>query len=714
METEGEVSGDLVDMAVQLWSCVDKGLPHALDTYLDALLTYKCCPISARVSQRRLEQGVLDRLYTQGLVSEHIIRTGVVQDGLPDTVCPLDTPSLMASSTDPVPLLCGPETPDSYPYGYLLVEECHEQPGYVRLEIEESERLPSELVSKVRTDAGCVYATSEWFRERESFPGTFLVPVPVPEGEEPVYNEYGQHRYHPTTATTPVSCLHLHSWPSCASEFLTRPRPHGWPGKPLLENVTNAGCHILPEGEPLSDHKDIEWRWSFVVVEKELSHDMGEPMLACMYALLLLKRLVWKEENGLNLSSAFSDESIRTACLWVCESSPREGVSVMRLCNLILDWLVTCFRDNSLPHYVMPECNVIGHVPQAVCEKICGQLAEIQCNLSNVLLSCLARDEELLFSLKALCVKLGYSPIILEGDSGELATAISQQDNAAAELLGAANFLRPDGQIFAMFQQDGMSTVTSGHPAALFDVLEFHIRNGMPLLDLAAMLGSIVLPMIDSIHGYVKPGFESMFRVSLYRHLGDIYHTIYTHLTGVATLQKRKFYDQASQYYILGREMVLPDWWSDQGLGGYVLLAKLYYLSGEWTQLELILRRLSFQLNGVLSSSGLINRLSFITLHPTSGLSMSPWKADKVLHDKLMQEDGGDCIHIHHILLLLYIMGRCALRPGKVGGEGGRLAERWVENMKACADKIQEPKHRRMAPVLIGIIEDLLDEYNNK
>ena len=121
-----------------------------------------------------------------------------------------------------------------------------------------------------------------------------------------------------------VDCFHCPSWPLCASEFLIQPRPHGWPSNSLMGKIQQAGCHVVGMGHPRSDNKDIEWRWSFSVAEKELIHNIDTSMYGCMYVLKAVSNKHWKGKHNTDQtqSNPFPSYFLKTACLWNCESVP--------------------------------------------------------------------------------------------------------------------------------------------------------------------------------------------------------------------------------------------------------------------------------------------------------------------------------------------------------------------------------------------------------
>ena len=68
-------------------------------------------------------------------------------------------------------------------------------------------------------------------------------------------------------------------------------------------------------------------------------------------------------------------------------------------------------------------------------------------------------------------------------------------------------------------------------------------------------------------------------------------------------------------------------------MGGSLRLATLYYLSGQWSQLEATLKELEPLLEESKESVEAINGQSCTVVHTDIPLSVYPWKADTDMSD---------------------------------------------------------------------------------
>ena len=104
------------------------------------------------------------------------------------------------------------------------------------------------------------------------------------------------------------------------------------------------------------------------MAEKELIQDMCDPMKDGMNVVKAFKKKHWTKPK-LDEASAFTSYVIKTACLWVYELSPLTKNPLV-YCREVLDWLVTNYDRNIVPHYFIPSQNLIGHLTPEQCSDV--------------------------------------------------------------------------------------------------------------------------------------------------------------------------------------------------------------------------------------------------------------------------------------------------------------------------------------------------------
>ena len=479
------------------------------------------------------------------------------------------------------------------------------------------------------------------------------------------------HRYEHLGMMDTVPCLTCPHWPPIAEGYFTRLRVNGWPPWGLLGRLRGEGCLVVGVGHPLTVHRDTEWRWSFSVAERELIHHMSGDMAACMYVLKAVKNTHGMADDP-DKPTMFCSYFIKTACLWLHEVIPLDTVSVTYLCRTVIDWLLKCYRCHNMPHYFIPEQNLIGQLEPSLCGEVVSWLEGIQADLWRVILTSVELDRLLIHLINnAMCTPLKLPHVSTGSDFKLLTSMFSHCDGDRAAVCmkvldgmidrldkGEVNHWRWQRGKVGMSSQEMFTTLYS-------TIHQYYISpDTVPDTQVAGIPESFVLPLIDNIHTVVKEGLEDMNRQILYRFLGELCHCVLAHFTYTNTQVSEEFTTQPLRYYALGLVVVHPCGWSDKGLGGYVRLAKHYYLQGDWVSLGSVMD----MLEGLLEegrSARVINCLAIMWIHPDLYLCLCTWLAcvgEPFYQQYLATCSGHKVVWIHPVSLGYYLQARLALR----------------------------------------------------
>ena len=666
---------------------------EAMDRFLDTVVRYKCVDREARVSHWRVSQAIRDRLYQEGLRTRQVHYTGSRYEGMSPEVCS-DQDVMYTDNTYPVVVLEPPGDSKQHQSGFVVAHGNPDQPAYLRLKVTDMEGISEKIQNFIDFNK---FVSSEMFVDSNVEPdqvnhGPAATGLALPS--------------HPDKGDADrVYCFHCPSCPPCASDFLTRPRPHGWPSQSLIDKIQQAGCHVVGVGHPHSDNKDTEWRWSFSVAEKELIHNIDASMYGCMYVLKTVSKKHWKGKHNTyqTQSNPFPSYFLKTACLWICEStSDRDSVGA---CRVVIDWLISCYDKRVLPHYFILEQNLIGHLSETMCKKVHDWLLCVRDDLSRMIFSSVKMEGHLLVVIGDMCRQLQVSPVSPVCDYRELVSTLCVHDRARDVLEEATDKIKPGSQWYREQERYWMGSWSSGYWEDIYVVIQeqFNADNSAQAPACITIPETISLPIIDNIHTVVKEGFGDMFRQALYRQMGDLYSSILCYLYD-KDVPVRDYYthnDRTVHYYTLGREMAHPDGWSDKGLGGYVRLATFYYLSGQWSQLEATLKELEPLLGESGESVEAINGQSLTVLDTDIPLSLYPWKADTDMYSLISTWDD-IAVFLHPVPLGYYILARFALRQGDREG-----VTRALHNIEGCVDKILSLKADKSTQCLIEILKKI-------
>ena len=301
-----------------------------------------------------------------------------------------------------------------------------------------------------------------------------------------------------------------------------------------------------------------------------------------------------------------------------------------------------------------------------------------------------------------MCRQLHVSPVSPDCDYRELVSTQCVHDRAREVLEEATNEIQPESNRYRELHRCWMGICSSYSSHDLYDAIQQKIDyDVLKPGDLSTIPETTLLCVIDNIPGIVKEGYTDMFGQALYRDMGECYLALYihVHLSDVDSSLTRTCQDKAVHYYTLGREMRHPDGWSDRGLGGYVRLATLYYLSGQWSQLKATLKELEPLLEESKESVEDINGQSLTVLSFKMHLSLYTWKTDTDMYSLIST---WDYIHVylHPVPLSYYILARFALRQ-----EDREGATRALHNIEGCVDEIMSIDVDKPTRCLIDILK---------
>ena len=321
--------------------------------FLTTLALYNCVERDIIVSGLRLWQTIRGDLFKDAekfKLGYHRLDlyTGSFCEGMPEEVCG-DIDVMFIMYNWPAVLFDNPTNPENLSNGYLLAEGVPGKPAFLRLKapprvgyVTNPRGRYSADITKAFMDVGETewrYVSSSKFVELNYRDGD---DTHGPAGTRPV-----EPKDPAKGMTDNVPCLGVPNWPPCASEFLTRPRPHGWPSPELIDSIAQAGCHVVGVGQPQSspEDKQIEWRWSFSMAERELIHNFTDDMAACMYLLKAFKNKYWYDDEIVcsedKEPSIFCSYFFKTACLWVFERTRLDESDAISFCRKVFDWLIS-------------------------------------------------------------------------------------------------------------------------------------------------------------------------------------------------------------------------------------------------------------------------------------------------------------------------------------------------------------------------------------
>ena len=226
------------------------------------------------------------------------------------------------------------------------------------------------------------------------------------------------------------------AWPEPAMEWLVRPRPSGWPSSELVQEIFESGCHLAPVGrgkrleEPVdgfnycrnpeatlansllpsateeSNDKwgmdETEWRTSFSLGENKLGKSVSPVQRHVMVLLKMIKKFYFPE--------VISTYYLKNLLFWECEKRGEKFWREENSANCLLfmlDRLQECLESRHLPHYFMPQSNILTYEDPSRLKEATVQVAEVRCNILSKTFNLLRKLQFLTFQSQTYLKNVG-------------------------------------------------------------------------------------------------------------------------------------------------------------------------------------------------------------------------------------------------------------------------------------------------------------------
>ena len=455
-----------------------------------------------------------------------------------------------------------------------------------------------------------------------------------------------------------VFCLSMDSWPLIAAPFFQRPRHHGWPSEESLDKARESECYVVAVGRKDDTERYLGWRLSFSLAERQLTYDMTDNMAGCLFALKAIKKKVWNEESE-GMCSYF----LKTACFWVFEENTLCAGDIPTLCEKVMDFLVQAYSRQTLPHYIIPEQNLLSAFSTDTCQDNLKRLVEIRQDLVPYIMwavaSIVPESKDSLLRAREfanLPVKTKYAL----KDYQELLYSTESKD----ALIRAMRVEEPHSPMFEKKQRVEYMFWSSNN--ALLPVIYAGKLGGLEPEYVYELICGQFEGTINQVKKLTFPNHSPTFITMLSRDFGEFLYAVAIYFINKSSLVdsnesktlmgfSKKFSAKVEQLLRQGVELVLPDGWTDHGLSGLVALATYYHLHGDRAKFTDTVNQLKPLLDTLDMKE--IKFLHHETIVENKDLSKDVWKNDEKLYEKLVVDAPEHYINIHCTSLGFYLLG---------------------------------------------------------
>ena len=233
---------------------------------------------------------------------------------------------------------------------FITMETQHTKPGYVRLILEtDKSRTCESISSSCHNYDGKLYISSTKYREYH---------MSSHRNKAEVHGPCTSIKYD-LKAEDYAFCLSCTSQPAAVQNWLMRCNEYKWPDSVVLEQCISLGCQLAPVGSKESPHEHLEWRISFVLMEKTIIQSLSHSQFMCYGLLkLYLKEILGSFEEINDLVSSYF---MKTLLLWEIQTNSQHNVGPDSLLQVFLNCLqrlYTWVKEENCPNFFIPENNM--------------------------------------------------------------------------------------------------------------------------------------------------------------------------------------------------------------------------------------------------------------------------------------------------------------------------------------------------------------------
>lgn len=157
------------------------------------------------------------------------------------------------------------------------------------------------------------------------------------------------------------TCLASDILPPFTASWVHMYRCLSWPPADVVRSIVKNGCHFVPIGHKLGNHKDNEWRISFAVSEYELVRSMNHTQFLTYGWLKLMLDQQINKKPLCNEHKLLCSYHIKTVVFWAIQQNtlhhwcPQTLLAGFWICfKLLLKWVY----EGVCPNFFIPENNM--------------------------------------------------------------------------------------------------------------------------------------------------------------------------------------------------------------------------------------------------------------------------------------------------------------------------------------------------------------------
>lgn len=177
-----------------------------------------------------------------------------------------------------------------------------------------------------------------------------------------------------------VPAFKCSGWPRPANDFKTRKRL--WPSQDVVNSIVTSGFQVVARGCLVDPEPEKDFILSFSPSEAKLVYHLPSEAKTAYCILKSCYKCAVGKKSYVE-KKYLKSYHMKTALFWVAENVVLESwmdIDHLQAIRTITDFLINCLKEIYLPHYFIPENNLIGDFNRIDADASIDILTEIQEN----------------------------------------------------------------------------------------------------------------------------------------------------------------------------------------------------------------------------------------------------------------------------------------------------------------------------------------------
>ncbi|XP_062588849.1 uncharacterized protein LOC134250500 [Saccostrea cucullata] len=236
---------------------------------------------------------------------------------------------------------------------FVLMEDSHTPPGFVRLRLLTHPRHEIAISSIVFCNDG-TYMSSRLWRE---YYFQALHKKGINLEKLKIHGPCASSSSSGVIEFDDACCLASFTWPKLIRSWIERCQRHTWPSAFVLEKILKNECHCMPIGSKFeSPYNDLEWRLSYSRAEEQLVCSMNHTQFLC-YGIL---KIFLKEVINFRVEPLLCSYFMKTTMFWMIQLGhikwfPDNLIDCFWKC---FKYLIHCVYREDFPNFFIPQNNM--------------------------------------------------------------------------------------------------------------------------------------------------------------------------------------------------------------------------------------------------------------------------------------------------------------------------------------------------------------------